>query len=45
MISILDDGLCKRNDKKTYQISKRYMNGLEDLSSHIKMYPEKLPNL
>jgi len=37
--------LCKRNDKKTYQISKHHMNGLEDLSSHITLYSEKLPNL
>jgi len=28
-------GLCKRNDKKTYQVSKHHTNGLEDLSSRI----------
>jgi len=45
MILILHDELCKRNDKKTYQVSKRHANELEDLSSRIKLYPEKLPNL
>jgi len=34
-----------RNDKKTYQVSKHHTNRLEDLSSRIKLYPEKLPNL
>jgi len=28
--------LCKRNVKKTYQVSKHHTNGLEDLSSRIK---------
>jgi len=31
MISILHDGLYKRNDKKTYQVSKHHTNGLEDI--------------
>jgi len=41
----LYDELYKHNDKKTYQVSKHHRNGLEDLSSCIKLYPEKLPNL
>jgi len=32
MISILHDEICKRNDKKTYQVSKHHTNGLEDSS-------------
>jgi len=27
MISILHNGLCKHNDKKTYQVSKHHTNG------------------
>jgi len=44
MISISHDGFCKRNDKKT-QVSKHHTNELEDLSSRVNLYPEKLPNL
>jgi len=40
MISILHYEFCKRNDKKTYQVSKHHTNELEDLSSRIKLYPD-----